>query len=92
MQGHSQATHGEMDGTTRFSASNRSRTRYPKVAQIVRHVAAEGETVLRDFKNAEIEDISECRATVRPRMVKQMLRRDLPHQIDPGRDIQGRLR
>ena len=59
-----------------------------EVAQIVRHVAAEGETVLRDFKNAKIEDISDCRATARRRMVKRMVRRDSACGVGLGRCTQ----
>ena len=69
-------TQGETDGTRRFSASSRSRTRYPKVAQVVRHVTEAGTTVPRDFENAKIEDICDCRATARQRRVKRMVRGD----------------
>ena len=52
-------------------------TRYPKVSQVVRHVVEPGRTMWRDFENAKIEDVSECRATARQRMVKRMVRQDL---------------
>ena len=81
MQGRSEATDGQTDGTTRFNASDRCRTRYPKVSQGVRHVVEPGRTMRRHFENAKIEDISECRATVRRRMVKRMVRRDSGHRI-----------
>jgi len=38
LQGHSQVTHGETDGTRTFRASSRSRTLYPGGALVVRHV------------------------------------------------------
>jgi len=65
LQGHSQATHGEMDGTTRFSALSRSSTQYPKMAQVVGHVTQGATTVPWDFENAKIEGICDRRATAR---------------------------
>ena len=47
----------------------------------MKDVTGAGRTVLRDFENAKMEDISDCRATARRRMVIQMARRDLGHQI-----------
>jgi len=50
------------------------------VSQVVRHVTEAGTTVPRDFENAKIEDISDCRAMARQRMVKRMLRQDSAHR------------
>jgi len=58
----------------------------------VRHVTEAWRTVLRDFENAKIEDISDCRAAASHRMVKRMVRRDSVHRIGVGRDIQRCLR
>ena len=92
MQGHSEATHGQTDVTTRFSASNRSMTRYRKVAQVVRHVTEAGTTVPRDFENAKLEDICDRRATARQRRVKRMVRGDSARWVGLVRNIQRRLR
>jgi len=73
LQVHSEATHGQTDSTTRFSASNRSMMRYPRVSQVVRCVTEVGTTVPWYFENVKMEDISDCRATVGRRMVKRML-------------------
>ena len=58
----------------------------------MRHVAESGTTVLRDVENAKIEDIYDCRAAARRRMVKRMVRRDSAHRIGVGRDIPRWLR
>jgi len=55
--------------------------RYPRVFQVVRYVTEVGTTVPWYFENAKMVDISDCRATARRRMVIQMARRDLGHQI-----------
>jgi len=55
--------------------------RYPKAAQVVRHVTDAGTTVPQDFENAKMVDISDCRATARRCMVKRMSRRDSAHAI-----------
>ena len=55
--------------------------RYPTAAQVVRDVIEAGTTMPRDFKNVKIEDICNCRATARQRMVKRMVRRDSAHRI-----------
>jgi len=65
VQGRSEATDGQTDGTTRFNASDRCRMRYPKVSQVVRDVTDAGTTVPWHFENAKIQDISEFRATAR---------------------------
>ena len=57
--------HGETDGTMRFCALNRFRTRYPGVAVVVEHVTEGATTLPRDFENAKIEYICDCRATAR---------------------------
>ena len=79
MQGHSQATHGETDGTARFSVWSRFRTLYPGGALVVGHVTEGVTTVLPDFENVKIEDICDSRATARRRMVKWMARGYLAH-------------
>ena len=48
----------------------------------MRDVTELGTTMLRDFVNAKIEVISDCRASARQRMVKGMVRRDSAHRID----------
>ena len=63
MQGHSKMAHGQMDGTTRFSAAIRYMMPYPKVCQVVKHVTEAGTTVLWHLKKAKIECIFDCRAT-----------------------------
>ena len=55
--------------------------RYPTAAQVVRDVIEAGTTMPRDFENVKIEDICNCRATARQRMVKRMVRRDSAHRI-----------
>ena len=88
MQGDSQATHSEADGTTRFSALSRSRTLYAGMALVVGHVTEGATTVLQDFENAKTEDICDCRATARRRMAKRMARGHSAHRVGPGRSTQ----
>ena len=92
MESHSKMAHGQMDGTTRFSASNRYMMPYPKVTQEVKHVTEVGTTVLWDLKKAKIECSSECRAIARQRMVKWIIRQDSAHRVGLECDIQLLLR